>query len=173
MGADAPFTPEEIAELRKLLEVEKIRKLRLLYTHLMDMQDIEALAELVTEDAICEFGPHGTWRGRDEIRANWHKWFSNADATGRGLAYGGFHMNTNLWVELTGPDSAMSRSYLQSVYHEPNPRVSPIGLFGIYDEDYRKIDGAWKISHIRFPILWPKRITEEEFPRPMARSALG
>src|SRR5579862_1159375 len=132
MTVDASFTAEEIAELRTLLEIEKIRKLRTLYSQLMDLQDIDGLADLLTEDAVCEFGPHGTWRGRDEIRANWHGWFGNAAATGKGVPYGGFHMTTNLWIELTGPDSAISRSYLQSVYHEPNPRVSPIGLFGMY-----------------------------------------
>jgi hypothetical protein len=173
MTSDAPFTPEEIAELRTLLEVEKIRKLRNLYSQLMDLQDIDGLANLLTEDAVCEFGPHGTWHRRDAIRASWHNWFNNAAATGKGLPYGGFHMTTNLWIELTGPDSAISRSYLQSVYHEPDPRVSPIGLFGMYDEDYRKIAGAWKISHCRFHILWPKRDTRDGFPRTMPRSAIG
>jgi len=173
VSGDAPFTAEEVAELRQLLEIEKIRKLRTLYSQLMDLQEIEGLADLLTEDAVCEFGPHGTWRGRDEIRANWHNWFSNAAATGKGLPYGGFHMTTNLWIELVGPDSAISRSYLQSVYHEPNPRVSPIGLFGMYDEDYRKTGGAWKISHCRFQIFWPKRDTRDGFPRPMPRSAIG
>jgi hypothetical protein len=173
MTADAPFTGEEIAELRKLLEIEKIRKLRALYSQLMDLQDIDRLADLLTEDAVCEFGPHGTWCGRDEIRANWHGWFSNAEATGKGLPYGGFHMTTNHWIELTGPDSAIGRSYLQSVYHDPNPRVSPIGLFGMYDEDYRRSGGTWKISHCRFQIFWPSRNTREGFPRPMTPTALG
>ena len=173
MTGDANFTPEEVQELRQLLEIEKIRKVRRLYSQLMDLQDIDGLADLLTEDAICEFGPHGTWRGRDEIRANWYGWFNNAAATGKGLPYGGFHMTTNLWIELVGPDRAISRSYLQSVYHEPNPRVSPIGLFGMYDEDYRKTGGGWKISHCRFQIFWPNRITGEGFPRSMTRSAIG
>lgn len=170
---DASLTAEEVGELRKLLDVEKIRKVRLLYSQLMDLQDIDGLAGLLTEDAICEFGPHGTWRGRDEIRANWHRWFTTAQATGKGLPYGGFHMTTNLWIELVGADSAIGRSYLQSVYHEPNPRVSPIGLFGMYDEDYRKVGGAWKISHCRFQIVWPSRDTRDGFPRPMTPTALG
>ena len=33
--------------------------------------------------------------------------------------------------------------------------------------------GAWKISHCRFQIFWPKRDTRDGFPRPMPRSAIG
>ncbi|MBT6586446.1 MAG: SnoaL-like domain-containing protein, partial [Gammaproteobacteria bacterium] len=51
------FNEEEIRELRELLEKEKIRKLKQLYSHLMDSGQIDALADIFTEDAICEFGP--------------------------------------------------------------------------------------------------------------------
>ena len=40
MSAATEFTAEEVAELRKLLEVEKIRKLRQLYSQLMDGGEI-------------------------------------------------------------------------------------------------------------------------------------
>ena len=43
MTAESPFTPDEIVELRKLLEIEKIRKVKNFYSHLMDMRDIDAL----------------------------------------------------------------------------------------------------------------------------------
>ena len=50
------LSSSEIEELRELLEKEKIRKLKQLYSHLMDSNQIDALADLFTEDAICEFG---------------------------------------------------------------------------------------------------------------------
>ena len=58
------FTSEEIKELRTLLEIEKIKKTKLLYSQLMDSRDIDGLAERFAEDAICEVGPdYGVWTG--------------------------------------------------------------------------------------------------------------
>ena len=65
MPEEMPFSYEEIQKLRELLEVEAIRKLRNLYAHLLDSGDIDALAALFTEDAVCEFGPYGEWHGRE------------------------------------------------------------------------------------------------------------
>ena len=39
------FSSEEIAELRLLLEIEKIKKVKLMYSQLMDSRDIDALAD--------------------------------------------------------------------------------------------------------------------------------
>jgi hypothetical protein len=55
MTADA-FTAEEIAELRKLLEVEKIRKVKTLYSQLMDARDWTGLSMIFAEDVVAELG---------------------------------------------------------------------------------------------------------------------
>jgi hypothetical protein len=47
------FTPEEVSKLRELLEIEEIRKVRLLYSHLMDSHRIDELADLFTPDGVC------------------------------------------------------------------------------------------------------------------------
>ena len=164
---DTPFTPDEIRELRTLLEIEKIKKVKLLYSQLMDSRDIEALAEIVTDDAVCEFGPYGTWTGRTAIYEGWAAVFKER------LAYTGFHATTNQWVELTSDTTARSRSYLHDISHAPDPRANPVVWYGIYDEDYRKVDGHWKIAFCRLEFLWPQRLVSGEFPREMtARNLL-
>jgi len=90
------FTPEEIQELRTLLEVEKIKKVKLLYSQLMDSRDIDGLAEIFAEDAICEFGPdYGNWVGKAEIHANYKKVFNTERGNSDAVRYGGFHVTTN------------------------------------------------------------------------------
>ena len=157
---DGPFTAEEIRELRTLLEIEKIRKVKLLYSQLMDSRDVDGLAEIFAEDAVCEFGPYGTWRGRDEIRANYHEVFKDA------IPYDGIHATTNQWVELTGPATAASRTYLIDVVHEPDPRTNPVIWYGLYDEVFGKIDSEWKITRCSLEFLWPKRMVSEGWPGP-------
>ena len=50
-----------------LLEIERIRKLRVLYSYYLDAGEFDALAALFCEDAVCEFGPFGVWTGRATI----------------------------------------------------------------------------------------------------------
>ena len=53
MAEEMPFTSEEIKKLRELLEVEAIRKVRVLYSQLLDGGEIDALAAIFTEDVRC------------------------------------------------------------------------------------------------------------------------
>jgi hypothetical protein len=168
MVIENAFTADELKELRKLLEIEKIRKVKNLYSHMMDSRDIDGMIQLYTEDAVGEWGPdHGTWRGREAIRQQLLKHY-----TGR-RPYDGLHFTTNLWIELTGPTTAMSRCYLHDVSTEPDPRTNPVIFFAIYDEDFEKIDGDWKIKRSRIQFLWPKWLAYDDFPRKVVPTALG
>ena len=158
--SDAAFTPQEVQELRSLLEVEKIKKVKNLYSQLMDSRDVDGLAAIFAEDATCEFGPYGVWNGRTEIHTNYKEVFKEGDP------YGGFHVTTNQWVELTGPTTAVSRTYLVDTVHEPDPRTNPIIWLGLYDEDYEKIDGQWFIKRCALQFLWPQRMISDGWPGP-------
>lgn len=171
----SPFSREEIAELRELLEVEKVRKVAQLYSQHMDGRDWAAMAELYAEDAVCDWGPYGSLQGRQQIHDQ-----LVAAHPGR-LPYDGFHITSNLWVEMTGPDTAMSRNYLTDMWpaeergpicHEGWP-ANPVILYAIYENDYRKIGGDWKISRSAIQFIWPSRIVAEDFPRAMPRTSLG
>ncbi len=167
MDGDASLTAEEIGELRKLLEIERIRKVRVLYAHLVDGREIDALADLLAPDAVFEF-PHFSilWHGRDEIVAGMREIFK-----GR-LPFTGLHFNSNMWIELTGPGTAIGRSYLESVHNDAGPRTLPLAAYGLYEEDYVKLDGIWKISFSRLAFLWPERVVSDEFPRRLVPNTL-
>jgi hypothetical protein len=171
----SPFTPQEITELRRLLDVEKVRKVAELYSHLMDGRDWEAMAELYAHDAVCEWGPYGSLKGRENIREQ-----LIAGHPGR-LPYDGLHITSNLWVEITGADTAVSRNYLTDMWpsdeigpisHDGYP-FNPIVLYAIYENDYRKREDEWLISRSRIQFVWPERIVSEDFPRALPRSPVG
>ena len=152
------FTADEMQELRELLEKEKIRKLKQLYSHLMDNGQIDALADIFTEDAVCEFGPeYGQWEGRETIRANYHGVF---DAQNR---FDAMHHITNHYIDLTGADTATGRSYLLDMVTTAKPEDQPIVWFGVYDEDYQKVNGTWLIKRCTLQFLWPQRMTMPSF----------
>jgi hypothetical protein len=167
MNTDS-LTAEEIAELRTLLEVEKIRKKKNQYSHRFDSLDAEGFADLYTEDAIGEWGPFGRHEGRDAIRA------AVAGAMEGQPLYAWLHMTTNLWIELTGEDTAASRCYLHDVLTIPHARNAPTAWFGIYEEDWVKQDGTWKIRRHRIFFLWPTREVEgDDFASHMVSGAIG
>lgn len=155
------FTPDEVARLRRLLTEDDIRKTKMLYSALMDAGRIDELAEIFTEDAVCEFGPFGVWNGREEIRTNYAK----VDRDNHGsLKFYAMHSTTNHWVDITGPDTAVGRSYLLDFVTEKPADGQPIVVLGLYDEKYRKVDGRWLIEHCALHFLWPNKETPEGFP---------
>ncbi len=177
MTTDA-FTAEEIAELRTLLEIEKIRKVKNLYSQLMDARYWQGLSMIFAEDVVAELGAYGNLEGRAAVTAA-----VSGEAPGDGEAlpslmrgrapYDGLHLTTNMWIELTGPDSAIARTYLHDVLFEANPRVNPVFMFGIYDEDYVRRDGAWLIARFRVQFLWPERAVSDDFPRRVVPTPLA
>ncbi|WP_396655742.1 nuclear transport factor 2 family protein [Microbacterium sp.] len=164
------FTRDEIADLRKLLDIERIRKKKVLYSHLIDSRDFAGFADLYTEDAVGEWGPFGNWSGREQIHDAVAGYLASRPA------YSGLHITSNMWIEKTGQDTATSRCYLHDVNTEQPPNVSHVAWFAVYEEDWVRIGGDWKISHHRIYFLWPSREVDRvsgEFPHPIEISAIG
>jgi hypothetical protein len=138
--------------IEELLEIEEIKNLRIMYSHYFDGGQIDELAGLFTEDAVCEFTADygGNWEGRETIRAN----YARFRVEGRPFSF--MHANTNPWIRLLGPTQANGRWYLLDLTLREGVE-NPLGLFGIYDDVYRKVDGRWLIARTRIDFLWPNR----------------
>ena len=61
MVIEKELTSDEIKSLRNLLEVEEIKNLRLRYSYFLDARQLDRGKEVFAEDAVCRFGPYGTW----------------------------------------------------------------------------------------------------------------
>lgn len=139
--------------VEELLEVEEIKRLRFMYSHCLDGGDLDGLVNLFSDDAVCEFGENygGTWVGIEEIRKNYAPFCSEAFKP-----FSLMHAVTNPWIRIEGDDTASGRWYLLDLNLLPG-RENPLQLFGIYDDVYRKVDGAWKIARTRIDFYWPDR----------------
>ncbi len=151
--------------VEELLEVESIRKLRVRYSYYLDAGELDSLVALFTDDAVCEFGPYGVWRGRVMIAENYRR------VLGGGLKRGPFqslHVNTNHWVEITGEARAIGRLYLIDLAVGGDPKVNPMIWLGVYDEAYARVDGQWRIGRSSLQFMWPERHLTAGFPgRPL------
>lgn len=148
-----PLSESEISRLRELLEVEAIRQLRLDYTLCMDLRDTDKLITLFTEDALCEYGPYGSWSGSEVI-------YTNYQATFSGELAGPFtsqHINTNHRVKILSDSQATGECYLVDFVTHVGPGENPLLWLALYDEEYRKEDGQWKFSRSSLQFFWPER----------------
>ena len=142
-----------MAEDTRLEDLEGIRQARIAYSHFWDAGDVEGTASIFTDDAVIEtrYGdkPYaaGGAIGKDAIRE-----FYARHAKGRGQA---LHIVTNPLIEFTGPDSAKGVWILTDVaIGQAGPGRPPQILYGRYTDQYRKVDGKWKIQRMEVDVLW-------------------
>ena len=142
-----------MSPIEELVEKEAIKELRIMYSHYFDGQQIDALVDLFTEDAVCEFGAvfGGDWVGREAIRARFLE-FSSREP----YAYSMLHSVTNPLIELLDENTAHGRWYLHDL-RTTEDAENPLTLYGIYDDLYKKVDGRWLFHRTRIDFLWPKR----------------
>lgn len=141
MSAEETTTDDVEARLHELEAKEAIRQLRSEYCYRADARDWESWADVFTEDGRIEVDQLGTYEGRDEIIefgeeviAAEYQWFS--------------HMVHNGMIEVDG-DEATGQWYFEvpCVSKETLLNEGEAGwLQGQYDEEYRRVDGDWKIS---------------------------
>jgi ketosteroid isomerase-like protein len=135
------MNPQELSDL------EAIRRAKHMYSWYYDGADVEGMMTLFTDDAVCEFGPYGTWTGIDAIREGY-----TTNIAREGTPFSTMHAMANQVIELHG-DTAHSRCFLIDITMGPADR-NPLRLLGIYDEDYRRVGAEWKCSRSRIDFLW-------------------
>ncbi len=140
--------------LEDLLVIESCKQLRILYSHYYDGHEVEKLASLFTEDAVCEFPEQfgGHWVGRETIKERFAGMFGGYDNP----VYGVLHAVTNPWIRIIDDHTANGRWYLHDL-RTTEGAENPIILYGIYDDIYKKVDGEWFIHRTRIDFLWPTR----------------
>lgn len=130
-----------------LVDLRRIEQLKYDYCWRYDSGDLDGLVELFTEDAVCELGPFGTWRGRTEIRAGY-----GALITATGIPGSRRHAPANPLIEVTG-DSARGRWYLIDYRTEPDV-AQPVRIIATYDDEYQRAGARWQVRRTSLEIQW-------------------
>ena len=146
-------------KLKALLDREEIRALRTLYAHHLDSNNIAALDQVFSADAVVEVTV-GKMQGIDAIRAGLAEAFTLFDRDKQG-SYPFMHAIVNHWIQLTGPDTAQGRCYLIDFETASKPDPNPLLLLGLYADQYQRIVGEWRITHTRLEVVWPERNARE------------
>jgi len=119
-----------------LADKQAIRELKYRYGRATDEADGETFVDLFTEDATFDIGVYGTGSGQADLR-EFIEWVSDQEVEARA------HNMTNPTITVDG-DTATGDWYYVVLYEEPDGRVE-FGQ-GYYEDEYRRVDGEWKIS---------------------------
>lgn len=147
------LSESEITQLRNLLEVEAIRQLHIDYSLAMDLRNIDTLISLFCDDALCEYGPYGSWSGKEVILENYRAVLSGELAA----PFTSMHVNTNHNIDILSATRATGQCYLTDIATHVAADENPILWFAVYDEEYRKESGKWKFARSSLQFFWPER----------------
>jgi len=142
-----------------LIDREEVTQLRLGFAAYHDARDWDNLATLFAEEAVCDYPPAlgGQWVGRSAIMQHIVRLNEG------GVPYDALHIMTNPWISLQGADFAKGRWYLTDFltrqrpdFPSPGGHANPLVFLGVYHDEYRKIDGAWKFWRVKLDFYWPE-----------------
>lgn len=148
----------------RLEDLEDIRQVRIAYTHFWDAGDVEGTTSVFTDDAVIEthqgdkpFAAGGAV-GKAEIREFFAGHMKSGKTNDRGAS---LHIVTNPQIKITGPDTATGVWILTDIaIGQAAPGKPPQILYGIYNDQYRKVNGDWKIQRMDLNVLW---VTDQWF----------
>ena len=137
-------------------DYEAIRQLTARYCQAADTKNSNAWVDCFTADAVCEFGGLGSADGHKELRGFFAKVCD--------LWSFMWHTAANHRIEVRDDGTAQGVCYFD--FRSAFGRQTWLGG-GEYIDEYRKIQGAWKISrrNVRFDFLTPLEIGWGAEPR--------
>lgn len=128
--------------IARLEDIESIRCLQAKYQRCLDSRDYDGLAECFTDDATSSYcDGKKVFHSRDEILDFLMSVMS--------LSMPSAHFIHGGEIDWVGPEFAKAKWYLEDHLHHKKLLVQLHGS-AIYDVEYKKINGVWKISFIGY-----------------------
>jgi hypothetical protein len=137
-------------DLQYLLDLEEIRQLRYSFSWALETSAPDELADLFTEVGWIDVGPWGRMEGQETIRRGYGRAYRNAEQ------WTAMHAVTNPRIRIDGDDATGTWYLLDCTASGAGEPA--LGILGVYDETYRRVDGAWKISSMTLRFKWSNHL---------------
>lgn len=145
-------TISQDAQLQRLLDIEEIRALRVLYSNVLDTRDVEGFHDVFTDDAVLSVTV-GDMKGIEAIKEGLGGAFDHFNWK-RKETHPFMHAVTNHAIKITGPNTAEGQCYLLDFVTGREADQHPLLLLGLYIDQYTRVDGVWKILHTQLEVPW-------------------
>jgi SnoaL-like domain len=147
-------------DLQYLLDLEEIKQLRYSFAWCLETSAPEELADLFTTDGVIDVGPWGVMRGQEKIRKGYGRAYRDAEP------WTAMHAVTNPRIRING-DAATGTWYLLDHNTKTAPGSTPTVVLGVYDEEYQKVNGEWKIASLTLRFKWSSQVGRVTSDNPM------
>lgn len=136
------------ARLRRLEDLEAIRRLKHEYADLVDATvaspgeaSVARLLDIFAEDAVADYGAFGTIEGRAALGAFFAKMTEQSTFM--------MHYVANPIIDVDG-DRATARWYVHAAVARQAGGPAVQSIFGRYEDEYVRTPAGWKIQRTRF-----------------------
>jgi len=162
-----PETAREIAELRtqvqNLQDVEAVKQLHIRYVNALTYGNWEEVVDCFAQDAVLAvFMGREPVIGTDAIRDAFMNEIAKSDK------HVGKEANLTLHPIITVDGDTAKGNWVIYFITQPDPNETTLQLVqGIYDMEYKKENGEWKISYIKWTArfaLGPTGVLPEDGP---------
>lgn len=127
--------------------IELIKQLKARYFRFLDTADIDGLQSVFTDDAYAHFNS-------PEYDFELNGWAALETFYRRAFTADSFGMHNGHHPEITvDGDSATGIWYLQDIFVNLKRNETVMGS-ALYRDEYRKVDGEWKIAKTGYKRLW-------------------
>lgn len=165
-SANGPTLEQRV---QRIEDEAAIRNIILKYAVAIDSRDFEGYVSLFAKEGIWQTGSL-IKKGPDEIRAMLVGIYGEVDPAYVNME--SFRIVSNIEVNVQGDRASASSRHL-SIQRDENGTPTPY-LTGIYEDEYIREDGEWKILHrVDYPIMptpeeWGKQMAERRAAREKA-----
>ena len=127
--------------IQAIEDLEEIKKLHQNYINLMDNLKYREVLELFTDDATAEVRQSGVKRGRKELEEVYLEGLAKKRGSNRWEG----HLAIEPDITVTG-DTAKGTWIIYMLFSKPAVEW----VQGLNEAEYRKVNGKWKISKMKF-----------------------
>ncbi len=121
-------------------DLEEISQIKFSFCRAVDRHDWNAVADLWSEDGTADYGPNfGTFDGQETIRAFYKQLLEDSANTT-------LHTAANPTIEIQGETATGEWAMVTAIIQEGESQQWSLGR---YFENYRRVDGNWKIQSMK------------------------
>ena len=154
------------ARIRKIEDIEEIKKLQYTYAYLIDTRQFDKVPDLFADDFVAEWGFAGPYRAKEELR----EFFKERVAAH--LAMSAHQMLAPI-IEIQ-EDKATGTWYLLVTQTNVTPQGEvAVWIQGKYENEYVRAGGQWRFSYLKFNALFSTPYEDGWVKTRMIQAELG
>jgi hypothetical protein len=135
--------------IRVLEDIEEVKKLHLTYINALIVCDWDKVEECFAENGVVDFKESGILKGKRAISRDFRERIAQSHIGKEGI------LSVHPIISVEGDRAKGSWTFYHFTYHPREyadfpAEKAPDWVQGLYDMEYKRVDGKWKISLLKW-----------------------